>query len=75
MSDIVKRLRRQAILIGMVGSDKDLKAMLEEAAAEIARLRQALNVVAACLSEMEKGLEKHLLPLPPGPETKEVPRE
>jgi hypothetical protein len=35
---------------------------------EIVRLRGSLNVVAACLSEMEKGLEKHLLKLPPGPE-------
>ena len=40
MSEIVKRLRRQLILIGMVGGDKDLKSMLEEAAAEIARLRE-----------------------------------
>jgi outer membrane protein assembly factor BamA len=36
--------------------------------AEIARLRGALNVVGECLAEMETRLEKHLLPLPPGPE-------
>ena len=40
MSDVVKRLHRHAILIGMVGGDKDLKLMLEEAASEIARLRE-----------------------------------
>jgi hypothetical protein len=32
-------------------------------------------VVAACLSEMGKGLEKHLLKRTPGPETKEVGSE
>ena len=40
MSEIVKRLRRQAILIGMVGGDQDVELMLLEAAAEIARLRE-----------------------------------
>jgi len=40
VSDIVKRMERRAILIGMVGGDKDVKSMLEEAAAEIARLRE-----------------------------------
>lgn len=39
MNDIVKRLHRQVILIGMVGGDKDLKSMLEEAKAEIIKLR------------------------------------
>lgn len=46
MSDVVKRLRKQAILIGMVGGDKDLKTLIEEAAAEIARLREEKPPVA-----------------------------
>ena len=37
--DIVARLDRQAILIGLVGGDMDLKSMCEDAAAEIRRLR------------------------------------
>ena len=40
MSDIVKRLHRQIILIETVGGDPDLKIVLEEAEAEIARLRE-----------------------------------
>lgn len=44
MSDVVKRLHRQAILIGMVGGDKDLKSMLEKAAAEIALLRESMAI-------------------------------
>jgi hypothetical protein len=48
---------------------------IESLKAEIARLDGALNVVAASLSDMKKGLEKHLLKLPPGPETKEVGHE
>ena len=42
--------------------------LIEGLVTEIVRLRESLNVVAACLSEMGKGLEKHLLKLPPGPE-------
>ena len=61
MSEIVKRLRRQAILIGMVGGDKDLKSMLEEAAAEIARLREW------CTVDGYPG-KFEMQPLPPGPE-------
>jgi len=49
VSDIVKRLERRAILIGMVGGDKDFKSMLEEAAAEIARLREERKPVAWCV--------------------------
>jgi len=37
--DIVARLDRQAILIGLVGGDMDLKSMCEDAVAEIRRLR------------------------------------
>jgi hypothetical protein len=48
---------------------------VERMAAEIARLRGALNVVGECLAEMRTRLEKHLLPLPPGPEGEEVGRE
>jgi len=41
--------------------------------AEIARLREALNVVGACLADMKTGLEKHLKLLPVA--AKEVGRE
>jgi len=40
VSDIVKRLHRRIILIGIVGNDPDLKLMLEEAKAEIIKLRE-----------------------------------
>lgn len=40
MNDVVNRLHRQIILIETVGGDPDLKLMLEEAKAEIARLRE-----------------------------------
>jgi len=40
VSDIVKRLHRQIILIVMVGGDPDLKMVLEEAKAEIIKLRE-----------------------------------
>lgn len=49
--------------------------LIEGLVTEIVRLRESLNVIAACFSEMGKGLEKHLLKLPPEPETKEVPRD
>jgi len=52
-----------------------LACLVSRLADEIVRLRGSLNVVAACLSEMEKGLEKHLLKLPPEPQTKEVGSE
>ena len=37
--DIVARLNRQALLIGLTRSDMDLKSICEDAAAEIRRLR------------------------------------
>jgi hypothetical protein len=40
VSDIVKRLHRQVIIIGMVGGDPDRKLLLEEAKAEIIKLRE-----------------------------------
>ncbi len=46
--------------------------LVDRLLAEIARLDGALNVVAASLSDMKKGLKKHLLKLPPEPETKET---
>ena len=41
--DIVARLERQAVLIGLVRSDMDLKSICEDAAAEIRRLRALLE--------------------------------
>ena len=40
MSDIVKRLRGEATIMGMVGADPLSRDMLREAAAEIERLRE-----------------------------------
>jgi len=40
VSDIVNRLHRQIILIETVGGDPDLKLILEEAKAEIAKCRE-----------------------------------
>ena len=63
MSDIVKRMERRAILIGMVGGDNDVKSMLEEAKAEIAKLREERD---ALLESQLWGV--NCKPLPPGPE-------
>ena len=73
--DIVERLRDPSQPRGGYCDSVQCDKVKEEAAAEIVRLRESLNVVAACLSEMGKGLEKHLLKRTPGPETKEVGSE
>jgi hypothetical protein len=65
VSDVVKRLHRQAILIGIVGGDKDLKSMLEDAAAEIDRLREERKTW--CTVDGYPG-KFETRPLPPGPE-------
>ena len=72
MSDVqpidLDDLQRVAVKVRELTDDNWLADMVEIAAAEIARLRGALNVVGECFAEMETRLEKHLLPLPPGPE-------
>jgi len=62
VSDIVKRLHRQIIIIGMVGGDPDRKLLLEEAEAEIIKLREERD---ALLESQLWGV--NCKPLPAGP--------
>ena len=61
-------LQRVGVLVREKTADNWLADMVEIAAAEIARLREALKVINACFSEMVTRLEEQLLPGPPGPE-------
>ena len=61
-----------ASIAAMANKDELQTKLIAALEAEVARLRGALKVIDECFADMKTRLEEHFLPLPPGPEPKEV---